>query len=897
MAELASWLRQYNVDSDCRAIALKVFFTLPSLLLQKPSKSSKAKDHLAKLVERLKMWQEGKLSELLCDARLIQKRLTTGKKRQPEDTARVFPRLMFQGKINAALKFLSEESEKGVHELNDDVLRKLCKQHPEASPIKDNTLLFGPIEEISSSYFDSIDEGMIANAARLTKGSGGPSQLDGEHFRHLVLCNKFKKESRDLRVEIATFAKKIATTIIDPSTIKSLIACRLIPLNKGPDPIDNSPGVRPIGVGEILRRVIGKAIGWVLKPDIQQSAGPLQSATGLKGGSEAAIHAMREIFQDDDTEAVILVDARNAFNAMNRQAALHNMQVICPAFGTVLINTYREPTRLIISGGKEILSKEGTTQGDNLAMPFYGLGMTFVQTSIRFTKTHVKQVWLADDATGGGTLVNLKVWWDLMIESGSRMGYYVNESKSWLILKDSNKLEEAKRIFNATSIQYTTEGKRHLGATIGSDDFRTAYATQKVTEWCDELERLSTFAKSQPQAAFAAFIHGEQHRFNFFLRTIPGMHLLMEPLDRIIDDKLLPALFDGPVSPSERELFSLPIREGGLGIPVFSEKGLFDYEASTIITAPLAAVMMLQGDTLPDEIVVKEARSNAENKSKQALVSKVERVGQSLSPTSARAVEHAKQPGASSWLSVIPLEEQGFVLTKGEFRDALALRYSKDLRGLPSKCPCGEKFDLNHALNCKRGGYIIMRHNNVRDFEANLLRRVHTDVETEPPLQPLGPETVNGLSGDEARPDIRARGVWRPGQNAYFDIRITNTNSASHVHQPPEKILIKYERHKKRDYNNRIMNIEHGTFTPLVFSVSGSAGPECSTFHRHIAEKIAAKSGERFDKILGWIRCKLSFTILRACLMCVRGSRGFGSSRGADVVEDFDLACLDARLD
>ena len=76
-----------------------------------------------------------------------------------------------------------------------------------------------------------------------------------------------------------------------------------------------------------------------------------------------------------------------------------------------------------------------------------------------------------------------------MIESGSRMGYYVNESKSWLILKDSNKLEEAKRIFNATSIQYTTEGKRHLGATIGSDDFRTAYATQKVTEWCDELER------------------------------------------------------------------------------------------------------------------------------------------------------------------------------------------------------------------------------------------------------------------------------------------------------------------------------------------------------------------------------------------------------------------------
>ena len=79
-----------------------------------------------------------------------------------------------------------------------------------------------------------------------------------------------------------------------------------------------------------MRRVIGKTISWSLGQDIQESAGPLQVATGLKGGSEAAIHSMRDIFNGEASDAVILVDAENAFNKLNRAVALHNMQYICP---------------------------------------------------------------------------------------------------------------------------------------------------------------------------------------------------------------------------------------------------------------------------------------------------------------------------------------------------------------------------------------------------------------------------------------------------------------------------------------------------------------------------------------------------------------------------------------
>ena len=91
---------------------------------------------------------------------------------------------------------------------------------------------------------------------------------------------------------------------------------------------------------------------------------------------------------------------------------------------------------------------------------------------------------------GAASLINLKVWWETIILEGPKFGYHVNESKSWLIIKDNNKLDYAKELFGDTAIRYTTEKKRHLGAAIGSDDFKTVYATEKVKEWCYEMETL-----------------------------------------------------------------------------------------------------------------------------------------------------------------------------------------------------------------------------------------------------------------------------------------------------------------------------------------------------------------------------------------------------------------------
>ena len=121
---------------------------------------------------------------------------------------------------------------------------------------------------------------------------------------------------------------------------------------------------------------------------------------------------MKIIFEHEDTEAVILVDASNAFNSLNRQAALPNIQILCPNVSTVLINTYRIPGRMIVLGSKDILSTEGTTQGDNLAKSFYALGTIRLLNMLQISSPNVSNVCLADDITGAGSLVNLKNWWD-----------------------------------------------------------------------------------------------------------------------------------------------------------------------------------------------------------------------------------------------------------------------------------------------------------------------------------------------------------------------------------------------------------------------------------------------------------------------------------------------------
>ena len=136
---------------------------------------------------------------------------------------------------------------------------------------------------------------------------------------------------------------------------------------------------------------------------------------------------------------------------------------------------------------------------------------------------------------------------------------------------------------------------------------------------------------------------------------------------------------------------------------------------------------------------------------------------------------------------------------------------------MPGQCPCDPYYNINYAMNSKKGGFVIMRHNIVRDFRATLLKKTINDFEIKPKLQKIDNQRLKRLTGDNARLDIRAHGVGRQIQNPTSDICLTNTYAHSQKYLPVNAILKKHEKEKKRVHNSRIMNVEHGTFTPLVF--------------------------------------------------------------------------------
>ena len=146
-----------------------------------------------------------------------------------------------------------------------------------------------------------------------------------------------------------------------------------------------------------------------------------------------------------------------------------------------------------------------------------------------------------------------------------------------------------------------------------------------------------------------------------------------------------------------------------------------------------------------------------------------------------------------------------------------------------------------------------MRHDRIRDVECQLLKMVVHDVESEPQLQPVVDKRgylASAILNDDARLDVRARGFWREGQNSFFDVRITNADTNSQRNNTLASILKRHEMEKKRGYNRRVMEVEHGTFTPLIFTTTGVMSHECSVFHKALAEKISLKRDERYEDVM-----------------------------------------------
>ena len=440
------------------------------------------------------------------------------------------------------------------------VSETLVSKHPPAQPASAKSILSSESDPptVHPVMFDCIDAASIRTAALWTDGAAGPSCIDTRGWRRI--CHSFQTTSYDLCQSLALLARRLCTVRVDPQGLVPLMVCRLIALDK-------SPGVRPIGICETVRRIIAKAILKVIRSDILDAAGSIQLCAGQTAGT-----------------------ASNAFNSLNRQAALLNIRHLYPPLATVIINTYRQAADLYVDG-TTLYSQEGTTQGDPLAMPMYAIAILPLICRIN---EDIKQVWYADDATATGCIANLRSWWVKLVSIGPAYGYHVNASKIWLVVKEPH-LSAAISSFGNTQVNITTESKPHLGAALGTQTYIDQYVAHKVQLWSSELKRLSSIATYQPHATYAAFTHGTARKWCYIARTIPNISHLLQPLEDIIRSNLIPALTGrAPSNDLERNLFALPSRLGGICLVNPTKLSESEYPASKLVTKPLCDLIFEQ---------------------------------------------------------------------------------------------------------------------------------------------------------------------------------------------------------------------------------------------------------------------------------------------------------------
>ena len=666
--------------------------------------------------------------------------------------------------------------------------------------------------------------------------------------------------------------------------VSFLLSGRLVRLKK------KENGVRPVGIGETLRRIMGKTVARVLKDDIQLASGTLQTCAGLESGIEASIHAMRRTFEEDGCEAVLLVDADNAFNRLNREMALKTINQKCPVLFKYLHNSYNTPSKLYLNDGSYILSKEGATQGDNLAMAMYAIATKPLIEELAH-KT-VKQVWFADDSTAGGKLDGIFEWWTKLKEVGPTYGYHPKPSKTYLILKHPNNLTKAETIFNEEGINITYEGERHIGVVLGTEEFKVKYVRDKVDKWTRDISKLAEITKEEPQVALSAFNTVLSHRWTFLQRTVADIGPLFEPLEQTIRNELIPAIIGRNVSDMEREIISLPYRFGGLGIQIPPETEGPEYRASKEITNGLTDLIFNQDDDVQnlDKVQSKQTRNKLKTEKEKILKTKVDLLKEQLSDTQKRAIEAAEEKAASAWLTSLPIKSLGYALNKQECRDAIALKYGWTMKDIPNFCACGKENSVDHTLICKKDGCVSLHHNSLRDTEAMIMKGVYKDVQTEPVLLPTEAELRNGANmAERARLDMSARGVFGLNERTFFDVRITHPNANYNQEKTMEQIYHHQEMGKKRMYNDRIIQVEKASFVPLIFTTSGGLGPECDRLNKRLAEKICTKRNETYSSVIQHIRTRLRFALLRSTLVAIRGFRGKNSYHSEDDLIDISF--------
>eukprot|EP00804_Cyclotella_cryptica_P017895 CCRYP_001275-RA/>CCRYP_001275-RA protein AED:0.09 eAED:0.08 QI:0/-1/0/1/-1/1/1/0/754 len=710
--------------------------------------------------------------------------------------------------------------------------------------------------------------------------------------------------------------------------------------------LDKQPGVRPVGIGECWIRAVSKCILKECGREGKAACGSTQLCAGLEAGIEGAIHSIRkkaaedksqdyeeweidddlwrseaeegetppweaspseEVFQDavesqedlEDPFVLTLADADNGFNNLNRQNMLWEVRHRWARGSRFAFNLYRHDARLMVRGpaGTEpqfLFSKEGVTQGCPLGMILYGVSLLSLAEDLRKFQPGLLQPWYADDFSIYGRASQVASLFNRLCAKGPSIGYFPAPAKSWAICPKRME-SNAKAILDAAGLPVRwSRGQRYVGGFVGSSKMQGRWLQPMVQKWVSGVERLAKVAMRYPQSAYAGLVNCLQAEWQYLCRIEPGVGPHLEPVEEALRTQFIPALFGGqdPISNELRLLIAQGVKQGGLAIrnPVREAERL--HQTSTEATS-LLVESLVSNSQLDNEAHLGCVRG-AGNAGRKARIEDgkavVEDISQRRGPKVRKRLERMMETGA--WLTAIPDRMSGTELSLQEWHDNISLRYGMVPRGLPRKCDgCGAGFTVEHGLNCKKGGLVSLRHNDVRDEWAHLcgLALGESRVTTEPLIfygdgmrtQPGSGHNVNGNSlGEEARGDVSAHGFWQRARSTVFDVRITDTDAKSYGNCSSSKLLERFAREKRDKYEEACLE-RRKDFTPLCYSVDGMPCEAARSAERRLASLLAVKWDRQYSEMVNFIRTRMSLSVVRSNTLLLRSERAHSWKRRA----------------
>ncbi|XP_063538102.1 uncharacterized protein LOC134747408 [Cydia strobilella] len=666
------------------------------------------------------------------------------------------------GDLRGAVRLLFSDST--LAPANGDTLEALVGKHPSPS----RQLNFPPEPDLASPFLTVTQEEVVGALGSFYNGSA--SGLDGlrpQHLKELTSVSAGDNGGKLLE-SLTRLCNFLLRGMVNPQACPYLYGASLCALAK------RDGGVRPIAVGNTLRRLVSKLACRAVKEEMAEFLQPCQVGFGTPLGCEGAIHAVRSyaMAPENDSGVVLKVDIKNAFNTVERDVILREVRDRVPSLYPYLHQCYFSPTNLFY-GTNLIASRVGAQQGDPLGPLLFCLAVQSIVKSL----SSPLNVWYLDDGTLGGAPDVVLGDVRQLVQALSAIGLQINAEKCELFLcspdamhsiADFEAILPGVKVVERSSLSL-------LGAPIFPEGVGQVVQEKTValSESMKHLQHLSAHVSLVLLRNCLSI-----PRVTYTLRTAPtwmhGQAVLR--FDQILQNGL-ESILNVRFEESQWCQATLPIRHGGLGVRRMHDVGLVAFLASSHASRGLVARILslnevdvhmpflgaaldewtvrCSGGTRPDDLGAQ--RSWDDVLCRQTY----EQLLEGASGVEQARLKAVAAPESGAWLHALPSSHLGTLLDNDSLRIGAALRLGCNVCE-PHLCVCGVMVEANghHGLSCVRCAGRFPRHHAIND----IVRRAMVSANLPCVLEPQGLSRTDGK-----RPDGLTLVPWAKGRSLLWD--------------------------------------------------------------------------------------------------------------------------------